>query len=186
MNDNLVPKSLVTFEEFDKFLEYDNTSTRYELVHGDIVAQARPSSLHQEIMSTIDGQLYALLQGKNCKATTEHAVRLNFDEPTEYVPDIVILCDKDRDKRKKNFIEGAPTIVVEIWSPGNRWTEMMRKHQDYLQAGVTELWEINLKEKSICVCNKEQTHWSSFEEGIGSIQFPGLHIDMSEFKDVEV
>jgi Uma2 family endonuclease len=43
------------------------------------------------------------------------------------------------------FIIGPPDIAVEVMSPGDRWPEVDRKASEFLAAGATAVWVIDLE-----------------------------------------
>jgi Uma2 family endonuclease len=57
-------------------------------------------------------------------------------------PDVLVVFGRPRGHRMSwlpwEENGASPQIVVEVWSPGNRWPERIRKHKLYEQLGVQE------------------------------------------------
>ena len=118
---------------------------RYELINGKEVMLARPLFNHDVIQGNLRGIIYNYLRGKRCKIFGE--VDVYFDENNHYVPDLGIICD--RDKIKANGIYGAPDLIVEILSPRTVKSDRGIKKDTYEKYGVKEYWLINPQDKSI-------------------------------------
>ena len=76
-------------------------------------------------------------------------VQLDMDDRTIVVPDLIVLCDLK--KLRKKLVYGAPDMVVEILSPSTQSRDMLWKNQKYQFAGVREYWIVNPDEKKIIV-----------------------------------
>ncbi|MFM9105780.1 MAG: Uma2 family endonuclease [Chloroflexota bacterium] len=46
-------------------------------------------------------------------------------------------------RRARRAFEGAPDLLIEIVSPGNRWHDEVRKRRRYAVAGVRESWIVD-------------------------------------------
>lgn len=137
-------------------LEWDD-NTRYELYDGEPVAMASPTDVHQEISMALSGQFYAYLRGKKCKVyAAPFDVRLfermgDRPENVRYVvqPDLLVVCDPNKIDRRG--VHGAPDLVIEILSESTRRTDMLKKFNLYLRAGVREYWIIDPEAQVISV-----------------------------------
>jgi len=108
---------------------------------------SRPSMNHGSIALNIGSIFKSFLRGKTCKAHIEPDVF--FDDENNYIPDVVILCD--RSKRKNRGIYGAPDLVVEILSPSTAKQDIVDKKDIYGKFGVREYWIIRPELKEITV-----------------------------------
>ena len=117
-----------------------------ELIDGQEVAMSpRPALRHSHIVGNIIAIFRAFLRGKHCQAFIEPEVIL--DERNHFVPDVVIVCD--RDKLKPLAIEGAPDLVVEVLSPATMTRDRGIKKDAYERAGVKEYWIVSPGNQSI-------------------------------------
>jgi len=81
-------------------------------------------------------------------------VQLDCDQKTMVQPDVLILCDLGKIKRK--CIYGAPDFIIEILSPGTKKKDTMLKLWKYANAGVREYWYVDLERKRVFVHELEK------------------------------
>lgn len=130
---------------------------RIEIINGEAVMMAPPSSVHQEISVSITSQLYNFLEGKRCKVyPAPFGVRLfekdgeaPEDVDTMVEPDISVVCDMN--KIDKHGCKGAPDLVVEILSPSTQRHDRLVKLGLYQRAGVREYWIVDPENKAVQV-----------------------------------
>ena len=130
---------------------------RIEIINGEAVMMAPPSSVHQEISMELSRQLANFLEGKRCKVyPAPFGVRLfekdgerTEDVDTMVEPDISVVCD--RSKIDRHGCKGAPDLVIEILSPSSRRHDRFVKLGLYQRAGVREYWLVNPEETTVQV-----------------------------------
>lgn len=130
---------------------------RIEIINGEAVMMAPPSSRHQEISMELSRQLANFLEGKRCKVyPAPFGVRLfekdgerPEDVDTMVEPDISVVCD--RSKIDHHGCKGAPDLVIEILSPSSRRHDRFVKLGLYQRAGVREYWLVNPEEATVQV-----------------------------------
>ena len=125
---------------------------RVELIDGVIYDMTAPTYVHQGF----GGEIYTVFRDyirKNkgkCMAFISPAdIQLDCDNKTMVQPDVFVICD--RDKLKKRVLFGAPDLVVEILSPSTRKKDIVIKTRKYHLAGVQEYWIVDPMHKQICV-----------------------------------
>ena len=119
----------------------------YEVINGKTYMMSRPNMSHVIIAGNIHEIFRRYLRGKTCKVYFEPDVFL--DDENNFIPDIVILCDKD--KKRFKGIYGAPDLVVEILSPSTDVKDMGEKKDIYGKTGVKEYWVVDPQSKKITV-----------------------------------
>ena len=138
-----------TIEDYEQFPE----DFRCELIDGVIYDMSAPSSMHQMIGFALAKSLDAFVSNRqgSCKVGVAAFDTYLFpqDHQTVVQPDVFIVCD--RSKFSKRGIEGAPDLVVEILSPSTRVKDCGIKLRKYLEAGVREVWLVDLEKKKIIV-----------------------------------
>ena len=130
---------------------YEKTGDQLaELVNGDIVMLAAPSTLHQKILSNllIDIGLYIRKNGGDCSVfPAPFDVKLN--DKNVFEPDISVICDKN--KLTEKGCVGAPDWVVEIVSPSTARSDYVRKLNAYYDSGVKEYWIVDPERTQVSV-----------------------------------
>lgn len=132
-------------------------SERVELIEGEAVMMAPPSSRHQEISMELARQLANFLEGKRCKVyPAPFGVRLferSGDTPkdvdTMVEPDLSVVCD--RSKVDEQGCKGAPDLVIEILSPSSIRHDRLVKLGLYQRAGVREYWIVDPANRTVQV-----------------------------------
>jgi Uma2 family endonuclease len=66
-------------------------------------------------------------------------------------PDLMVLCDYEKDVNEYDQYKGTPTIVVEILSPSTRTNDRFRKLSLYMESGIQECWQVDPKNQTITV-----------------------------------
>ena len=132
----------------------------FELIDGILYDLATPTSIHQllctkiatELSKYIDSQSgECLVFGVSPNIEIDHDIEKHDKkmDKTVVIPDVVVLCD--REKLKDGKIIGAPEFVVEVLSPSTAKYDKGIKFKKYMNAGVKEYWIIDPKRKSVCV-----------------------------------
>lgn len=125
---------------------------RAELIDGVIYDMASPTSIHQAIGGEVFTQLREYIKKKSGMCIPLYSpidVQLDCDNKTMVQPDLVILCDRDKLRRKNIF--GAPDFVMEILSRSTRKKDTVKKLQKYENAGVREYWLVDPDKKKVIV-----------------------------------
>lgn len=169
----------------DSFLHmgYDNRWT--ELFEGRVIVNEAPGLAHQLLVKDINRQIEKYIEGNKGKCKVFDVginVKLNEEDDSILIPDILVICDGD--KLKPFGILGAPDWVVEVVSPSTRQYDYKRKTFKYLSGGVRELWLVDI-EKRIVVTYVDGdfvlSHMYRFEESIPVSIYGGeLLINISE------
>ena len=123
---------------------------RAELIDGVLYNMTAPRLIHQRLLLDIAVQLQAQIdaRGGECQVFVAPLdVKLDSDNKTMVQPDVMILCDPD--KEEEWGIDGAPDFLMEILSPSTRRKDMQVKLKKYRSSGVKEYWMIDPKEKKL-------------------------------------
>ena len=131
--------------------------TRGEIIDGEAVMMAPPSTAHQLISMELARQLANFLEGRKCRVLpAPFAVRLferAGDKPedvqTVVEPDLSVVCDSA--KLDKYGCRGAPDLVVEVLSPSTQRHDRLVKLDLYQRAGVLEYWIVSPEEQTVQV-----------------------------------
>ncbi|MDR3240080.1 MAG: Uma2 family endonuclease [Clostridiales bacterium] len=125
----------------------DNDKRSYEFINGKIYMMARPSLNHITISAKIWKIFDTSLAKKICKSYIEPDVHL--DDDNTVIPDVIIVCDKN--KRKGKSIYGPPDLAVEVLSPSTAKRDFDDKRDLYENFGVKEYWIVSPEERTVQV-----------------------------------
>ena len=148
-----IKQRLVTAEELWDMPDVPGKG--FELVDGEVV-EVSPASLRHGLIAT-------MLAGRLSAYTHQHQLGLVTGDNVGYVlrrnpdsmraPDVSFIAreqiptgdDLDR------FVEGAPTLAVEIVSPNDRAVEIDERVQDYLAAGTRQVWVLRPNRRAVSI-----------------------------------
>jgi len=131
-----------------------------ELIKGKIFkkAAAAPRRIHQWLTGNLYTELNLFLKGKICQAyIAPFDVRLPVNSKkddkiyTVVQPDICVVCDME--KLDERGCIGAPDLIVEVLSPGNKQTELQHKYEVYEVSGVKEYWLVDPEGQTLLIYN---------------------------------
>lgn len=129
----------LSFEEFLQIPE--EPGKRFELDEGELIVEASPAFRHNVIRDRIARFLKDFVLAHRLGAVAmENDFRLSSNVVRN--PDVAFVSmellrriDVDRSP-----IEGVPTLAVEVASPSNSATDMVKKVHQYLDAGCQAVW----------------------------------------------
>ena len=139
-----------------------------ELIKGKVFkrAAAAPSRIHQRVTGNLLTELNMFLKGKSCQAySAPFDVRLPVKSKkdnkiyTVVQPDICVVCDLD--KLDDRGCIGAPDLVVEVLSPGNKQLELQHKYEVYEESGIKEYWLMDALGQTLLIYTLVQSRYQS-------------------------
>ena len=102
----------------EEYLVLERASeNKHEYIDGEIVAMAGVGLNHNLIVSSLIGNLYSRLQGKNCDIFPSD-MRLHIPVNGLYTyPDVMVVCGKLEFTDEKKDTLTNPTLLIEVLSP---------------------------------------------------------------------
>ena len=158
---------------------------RFEILDGEALAMAPPTTWHQEISDNLVALFREKLRGKPRRAYSS-PIGVKLSDSDAFEPDLAVVCD--RDQMKGSHIEGAPSLVVEILSPSTEAYDRHTKLPRYAHFGVQEVWFIRPQPAIV------EVFWLDGEsyrvagiyrppELLVSLGFPGLELPLDDVFD---
>ncbi len=134
---------------------------RYELIEGRLVPMSPTGFLHGDVALALAAALRAFVHprrlGRIVVGEVGFVLRRN--------PDTVRAADIAFVRRERlpagdlprGFFEGAPDLVVEILSPSDRYTDILRKVGEWLEAGAAMVWVVDPEHHGVMVFRPDGT-----------------------------
>lgn len=144
-----------TFSDYQKYLP-ENVLIPVEIINNQIYVMAAPNYNHQRISNRLSSRMTFYVEDNHLGEILVSLIDVKLNENNSVQPDILFIAVTRYEIISKNYIEGAPDMVVEIWSPGNSQKERENKHQLYESKGITEYWQIEPKQKEVWVETLEE------------------------------
>ncbi|MFO0890813.1 MAG: Uma2 family endonuclease [Isosphaeraceae bacterium] len=146
------PPKLMTAEEF---MAANLGDGKFELVKGEVIDVPPAMPLHGLICATIAYLLidYGRRSGIGYVLTNDSAVVTERDPDTVRGADLSFYRE-DRWPRSQvgtSLPPVPPTLVVEVYSPGNRRGQVLQELGEYLQVGVPLVWIVYPKNRKVAM-----------------------------------
>lgn len=123
-----------------------------ELVEGEIIQMSPTGEKHGIIEFNLGGELRTFVRQHNLGRVSGGEVGIYVKRKPDTVrgADVVFISNERYAQiRSKSFLDVAPDLVVEILSPDDRWNEVMRKLEEYLEIGVRVVWIVDPETVSV-------------------------------------
>ena len=139
-------KTKLTYEDY---LQFPEDGRRHEIIDGDHYVSAAPSMSHQWILTRLVVQLYREICEPGLGYLAPAPIDTVLTEADVVQPNIVVTLDRDGTVIRRERIEGAPDLVVEILSPSTAYRDRGLKLDRYQKAGVSEYWMVDPERKVV-------------------------------------
>jgi Uma2 family endonuclease len=170
----------------DELFAMPEDGFRYELVKGELRKMSPSGTEHGAIVFNL-----TILLGQHIRATkigqgfgAEAGFKLTTNPDTVRAADIAFIRRERIPETgiPKNFWATAPDLAVEVLSPGDTYSEVDEKVEDWLAAGTRAVWIVNPKRRSVTVYRSmtEVTRLSDSDELEGGDVVPGFRCKVSE------
>jgi Uma2 family endonuclease len=122
----------------------DDGYHRYELDRGRLLTMTPSGSLHGAVTVRLAAALsnYVDLSKAGVVLAGDAGFKLESDPDTVRAPDVAFIS-RDRipsEGLTPRFWQGAPDLAVEVFSPGDKRSDVNRKIEQYLKSGVQQVW----------------------------------------------
>lgn len=146
------PPQTLHFMSEAEFEAWCDEDVKAEYIDGEVIIMS-PASTDHDGGETVLGNLIDLFVKKNrlgyVSSTGNTLARLRSG--LRRCPDIVFVENSNRQIIQKNYIDGAPDLVVEFVSPDSVIRDWHEKYIEYEAAGVREYWIVDQLQKRIAV-----------------------------------
>ncbi len=166
---------------YEDFLLIPDDGRRHEILDGEHYANPSPNTKHQ----MASGRLVVALDN----FVTTHGLGQIFHAPYDVVlsandvlePDLIFVSTARRAIITDANIKGAPDLVVEILSPGNRNYDERVKYHAYERFGVAEYWIVDPDAKAVTIYRRAGRTFRQVDTGnaITTPLLPGFALEVS-------
>jgi Uma2 family endonuclease len=125
-----------------------------ELVDGMVVQRVAARDIHEDLQGWLSFVLRGYAEAKGLGIVRGSRTAVKITEHRGRLPDIVFVRKENAHIVQEDGIFGTPDLVVEIWSPGDRLSDMLAKEADYKSIGVLEIWFVDQQRRQVRVLRK--------------------------------
>ena len=175
----------VRFTYEDHLLAPDDGKRR-EIIDGEEYVAAAPTTRHQRIVTRLTLRLGNHVERTGAGEIFVAPTDVVFSETDVPQPDLLFVSDGRLSIVEKRGVFGAPDLVVEVLSEGNRRHDEVRKRKLYERYGVQEYWIVDpeldaVKVYRMTASGYRRTSEASAEAGdvLTTPLLPGLEIPLA-------
>jgi Uma2 family endonuclease len=171
---------------YQDLLGLPESAIRHEILDGRLYVTAAPRVNHQRVARDMGAVMNDLAREHRLGEVVGH-VTVHVRDDLVFEPDLVFVrADRSHIIDPEGDIHGVPDLVIEILSPSNRSYDRNLKRKYYLEAGVPEVWLVDVDGRSIDVWRLDSPTPERIEETVpwrvGELQ---LEIPLAEvFKGI--
>jgi Uma2 family endonuclease len=159
---------------------------RYELVRGELRKMSPAGTEHGAIVWNLSGLLAPHIKAENLGQGfgAETGFKLSSDPDTVRAADIAFVRRERIPETgiPSNFWETFPDLAVEVISPGDTYSEVNEKVEDWLGAGTRAVWIVDPRRRTVSVYRPmtDVTVLSEGDELDGGEVVPGFRCKVAE------
>jgi Uma2 family endonuclease len=142
----------LTIEEFDKLDLPDDR--QWELHNGEVVDMGQPTFIHRDLQNVLKEILDPLFPGHRVMIECPFKVESTNDERSADVA--VVEKARAQRAREKNILDGTPELVIEVLSPSNSATEMIKYRRLCFANQTLAFWLVDSDNSAVEVSLKGQ------------------------------
>ena len=158
-----------------------NTGPRYQLINGELIEMAGASDPHQVFLMWLCSGLLLQTEALSIGEIRIPPYDVHIDQFNTYQPDLLFVSNARRHIIGNSGITGAPDVVVEILSESTRRHDLNRKLPVYVNAGVREVWVVDLDARTLSIYAGDATTLSTVltaADTLTSDAMPGVAIEL--------
>lgn len=129
---------------------------RYEILDGDLYVTPSPTARHQKVSMNLTLALARHVRDNGLGEVFFAPLDVILADDSIAQPDILFVSN-ERLPIVRDWVHGAPDLVIEILSPGTRDRDRTLKRHLYARHGVRELWLVDPEAKSVEVHSLDPT-----------------------------
>lgn len=158
---------------------------RAELVKGEIVRMSPTGYAHGLIESQIVHLLrtFVMKHRSGRVLTGEVGIYTHRDPDSVRAADVAYMShERLAQVQSESYLDVAPDLIVEIISPGDRWTHIEDKLEEYFAIDVRLVWLVNPRKREVCVYRAptDITKFTHDDTLSGGDVLPGFEVAVAE------
>jgi len=169
---------------YEDYLLIPEDGQRHEILDGEHYVTAAPFLRHQRISIRLSSRLFFFVDqhGLGEVLTAPADVILSLNDVVQ--PDILFISKKRARIAEEKNVQGAPDLVIEIFSKSTKTRDEGIKLERYELLGVTEYWTVDPETRTARIYRRRGERLAPAEEipvegALSTPLLPGLEIPLS-------
>jgi Uma2 family endonuclease len=143
----------VTEAMFDELVDAD---TKAELLDGVMIVHSPTTIEHDDVSGFLRSLARGYADTKGAGKVLGPDALVHLATCRRFAPDLFFLRAGRMPRPRPKQFEGVPNWVAEVLSPSNREEDLEDKRPAYRQAGVEEIWFVDLENQQVLVDRKRR------------------------------
>ena len=184
---NNTPHTMPASLTYDDYSQIPDDGNRYEVIDGVLFMSPSPFVRHQRVLRNLSMFLSNWVEDSRAGEILFAPMDVVLSEHNIVQPDILFVSGVRSSIIEEKNIQGAPDLLIEIISEGNRRHDEVRKRDLYEAYGVKEYWVVDPVLETIKVYRLEEERFVraavwSLEAGdkISSPLLPGFERQVTD------
>ena len=145
---------------YDDYCLIPNDGKRYEVIHGELFMSPSPVFRHQRISFNLNKQVGVFIEESDLGYMLFAPMDVLLSEHNVVQPDLLFISNDRASIITEKNIQGAPDLLIEILSEGNRRHDEVVKRKLYESHGVQEYWVIDPVLETVKVYQLEEARYA--------------------------
>jgi Uma2 family endonuclease len=141
----------------EELIQLPDDGLRHELIKGEHLTMPPPGAEHGLVVNNIAFLLTEYIRRHHLGKviTGDAGFKLESEPDTVLGPDVAFIRRERIAEISTQYFPGAPDLVVEVLSPGDRRGKVEAKASTWLETGARAVWLINPKTKTVKVLHAD-------------------------------
>jgi Uma2 family endonuclease len=171
---------------YDDYLQFPEDGKRHELIDGEHYVTPAPKRAHQEISGNLHWLIRSYLEQRPIGRIFYAPFDVIFSNFDVVEPDLLYLSHARARAVLRDWVHGAPELVVEIASASTRKRDETIKRRLYKRFGVSEYWVVDPEVERVRVyrragdaCDRAEELSREAGDVLTSALLPGLELSLT-------
>ena len=134
---------------YQDYLDLPEDGKRYEVINGEFIMVAAPSTFHQSVLINLVNDLKNFLNREKVGKVFCVPIDVKLSDRNVVQPDIIFVSQNNSNIITENNVEGTPDLIIEILSPDTAYHDLIEKKEIYERFDVKEYWIVDPKKQRI-------------------------------------
>jgi len=154
---------------FTEFLEQFGPKDDVELIDGVVVERNMVQLDHEKLVDWLRFVIGLFVRGRDLGIVLGSRTAVQINQYRGRLPDLLFVRQDRMGIVQQKAIVGAPDLVVEVISPGDRPSDVVALETDYRAIGVAEIVFLDQRRRRVRVLRQGPDGYSEEERAEGSL-----------------